>query len=267
MSAAAGRRDLLLPPLARLRRRRGPPGSSRFTPEKGESYRDARARIEDEFERRPSRWLLAEHHGNNADAPRPGAAQMDRKHLGVLAKKHRLQATTTEPPWAGPSASDADASAPDVDASAPDVGAIRPRRSTPVRHREQYDACRPATSTHPPPSSPRPRLRRHRVLRPAADASVPDVDASASVVTASASVVNASASVVNASVSVVTASVSPTSLTRPSPVPPFPSCRLPVLSLSRKRRRPRRARPTASGRGPSPTAPASCSGRRWSPPR
>jgi transcriptional regulator with GAF, ATPase, and Fis domain len=86
MSAAAGSRELLLPTL--------PPGGSdaagdffRFTLD--ESYRDARARIEEEFERRYVAWLLARHGGNLSAAAR--AVQMDRKHLHVLARKHGLR--------------------------------------------------------------------------------------------------------------------------------------------------------------------------------
>jgi DNA-binding NtrC family response regulator len=54
-----------------------------------ESYREARARIEDEFERRYVAWLLARHGGNLSAAAR--AVQMDRKHLHVLARKHGLR--------------------------------------------------------------------------------------------------------------------------------------------------------------------------------
>jgi transcriptional regulator with GAF, ATPase, and Fis domain len=86
MSAAAGSRELLLPSL--------PSGGAdaaddffRFT--LNESYREARARIEDEFERRYVAWLLARHGGNLSAAAR--AVQMDRKHLHVLARKHGLR--------------------------------------------------------------------------------------------------------------------------------------------------------------------------------
>jgi transcriptional regulator with GAF, ATPase, and Fis domain len=86
MSAAAGSRELLLPSL--------PAGGGdaaddffRFT--LNESYREARARVEDEFERRYVAWLLARHGGNLSAAAR--AVQMDRKHLHVLARKHGLR--------------------------------------------------------------------------------------------------------------------------------------------------------------------------------
>ena len=59
----------------------------RFTLE--ETYREARARIEEEFERRYVSWLLAHHGGNLSAAAR--AVQMDRKHLHVLARKHGLR--------------------------------------------------------------------------------------------------------------------------------------------------------------------------------
>jgi transcriptional regulator with GAF, ATPase, and Fis domain len=88
MSAASGSRELLLPAL---------PGGAgggdaaddffRFS--QTESYREARARIEDEFERRYVAWLLARHGGNLSAAAR--AVQMDRKHLHVLARKHGLR--------------------------------------------------------------------------------------------------------------------------------------------------------------------------------
>ncbi|MGZ3455008.1 MAG: sigma 54-interacting transcriptional regulator [Polyangiales bacterium] len=52
------------------------------------SYRQARARVEAAFERRYVRWLLARHGGNISAAAR--VAQMDRKYLGDLAKKHGI---------------------------------------------------------------------------------------------------------------------------------------------------------------------------------
>jgi len=86
MSAAAGSRELLLPSLPAG----GGDGSDeafRFSPE--ESYRQARARVEEEFERRYVAWLLERHGGNLSAAAR--AVQMDRKHLHVLARKHGLR--------------------------------------------------------------------------------------------------------------------------------------------------------------------------------
>jgi transcriptional regulator with GAF, ATPase, and Fis domain len=91
MSAATGSGELLLPSL--------PSGASdtasdffRFT--LNETYRAARARIEDEFERRYVAWLLARHGDNLSAAAR--AVQMDRKHLHVLARKHGLRGEVDE---------------------------------------------------------------------------------------------------------------------------------------------------------------------------
>jgi len=88
MSAATGSRELLLPSL--------PSGGSGeraedpvFTFSVDEPYRDARARVESEFERRYVAWLLSKHGGNLSAAAR--AVQMDRKHLHVLARKHGLR--------------------------------------------------------------------------------------------------------------------------------------------------------------------------------
>jgi transcriptional regulator with GAF, ATPase, and Fis domain len=58
----------------------------RFEP--GLSYRDMRTRWEREFERRYVAWLLARHSGNISAAARE--AEMDRKYLHKLAKKHGL---------------------------------------------------------------------------------------------------------------------------------------------------------------------------------
>jgi transcriptional regulator with GAF, ATPase, and Fis domain len=54
----------------------------------GESYGDARARVELAFERQFVTWILGLHKGNIAAAAR--AAKMDRKYLGDLARKHGL---------------------------------------------------------------------------------------------------------------------------------------------------------------------------------
>ena len=86
MSAAAGSRELLLPSLPSSG---GEAGGELFHFSLAESYREARARVEDEFERRYVAWLLGEHKGNLSAAAR--AAQMDRKHLHVLARKHGLR--------------------------------------------------------------------------------------------------------------------------------------------------------------------------------
>jgi transcriptional regulator with GAF, ATPase, and Fis domain len=86
MSAAAGSRELLLPSLPSGG---ADAGDELFKFTLSESYREARARIEEEFERRYVSWLLARHGGNLSAAAR--AVQMDRKHLHVLARKHGLR--------------------------------------------------------------------------------------------------------------------------------------------------------------------------------
>jgi transcriptional regulator with GAF, ATPase, and Fis domain len=55
----------------------------------GRSYRDTRTRFESEFERRYVKWLLGRHSGNISAAARE--AQMDRKYLYDLAKKHGMR--------------------------------------------------------------------------------------------------------------------------------------------------------------------------------
>ncbi|MFW6050773.1 MAG: sigma 54-interacting transcriptional regulator [Myxococcota bacterium] len=55
----------------------------------GRSYRDTRTAWEEEFERRYVRWLLDRHGGNVSAAARE--ADMDRKYLHRLAKKHGLK--------------------------------------------------------------------------------------------------------------------------------------------------------------------------------
>ncbi len=55
----------------------------------GESYRETRARFEDRFERDYVTWLLTRHEGNVSAAARE--ADMDRKYLHKLAKKHDLK--------------------------------------------------------------------------------------------------------------------------------------------------------------------------------
>jgi transcriptional regulator with GAF, ATPase, and Fis domain len=87
MSAAAGSREILLPTLPAPGGDGGGEEVFRFSTE--ESYRQARARLEEEFERRYVAWLLDMHKGNLSAAAR--AAQMDRKHLHVLARKHGLR--------------------------------------------------------------------------------------------------------------------------------------------------------------------------------
>jgi transcriptional regulator with GAF, ATPase, and Fis domain len=54
----------------------------------GTSYREARARVDSLFERRFFTWLLERHGGNASAAARE--AQMDRKYLAEIARKHGL---------------------------------------------------------------------------------------------------------------------------------------------------------------------------------
>jgi transcriptional regulator with GAF, ATPase, and Fis domain len=91
MSAAAGSRELLLPSLPTGG---GDAAEDYFRFSLAESYREARSRVEDEFERRYVTWLLARHGGNLSAAAR--AVQMDRKHLHVLARKHGLRGDVEE---------------------------------------------------------------------------------------------------------------------------------------------------------------------------
>jgi transcriptional regulator with GAF, ATPase, and Fis domain len=55
----------------------------------GESYRETRARYEQEFEQRYVSWLLGKHGGNVSAAAR--SAKMDRKYLHDLARRHGLR--------------------------------------------------------------------------------------------------------------------------------------------------------------------------------
>jgi DNA-binding NtrC family response regulator len=59
--------------------------------EPGLSYREQRTRFEDAFEKRYVAWLLDRHDGNVSAAAR--AADMDRKYLYKLAKKHSLKSS------------------------------------------------------------------------------------------------------------------------------------------------------------------------------
>jgi len=71
-----------------LERREGGTGeTARFEP--GLSYREERAVFEAAFEKRYVAWLLERHDGNVSAAAR--AADMDRKYLYKLAKKHALK--------------------------------------------------------------------------------------------------------------------------------------------------------------------------------
>ena len=91
---ATGQREVLLPSLpSGTAARQGEAATFAFSPD--ETYRAARARVETEFERRYVAWLLARHDGNLSAAAR--AAQMDRKHLHVLARKHGLRGGDPDP--------------------------------------------------------------------------------------------------------------------------------------------------------------------------
>jgi DNA-binding NtrC family response regulator len=69
------------------RRDTGASDGARFEP--GLSYREERAVFEATFEKRYVAWLLERHDGNVSAAAR--AAEMDRKYLYKLAKKHALK--------------------------------------------------------------------------------------------------------------------------------------------------------------------------------
>jgi len=64
------------------------PGDDVFVFDATTSYRDTRARFDALFEKRYVTWLLARHAGNISAASRE--AQMDRKHLSDLVRKHGL---------------------------------------------------------------------------------------------------------------------------------------------------------------------------------
>jgi len=64
-------------------------GTDFYSFQAGRSYRDTRTRFESEFERRYVKWLLGRHNGNISAAARE--AQMDRKYLYDLAKKHGMR--------------------------------------------------------------------------------------------------------------------------------------------------------------------------------
>ncbi len=69
-------------------RRTAAPGFDPFQFEPGQSYRDTRAKYDGLFEKKYVTWLLGRHGGNVSAAARE--AQMDRKHLSDLARKHGL---------------------------------------------------------------------------------------------------------------------------------------------------------------------------------
>ena len=78
-----------LPRRARRRARAEASAARRASFEPGLSYREQRARFEESFEQRYVAWLLERHEGNVSAAARE--ADMDRKYLYKLAKKHGLK--------------------------------------------------------------------------------------------------------------------------------------------------------------------------------
>jgi len=87
LSRATGSPELRLVLLATGAGRAADDATFQFDPAK--SYRDTRAKVEFEFERRYVKWLLGRHGGNISAAARD--AKMDRKHLHDMAKKHGLR--------------------------------------------------------------------------------------------------------------------------------------------------------------------------------
>jgi DNA-binding NtrC family response regulator len=85
----------------------GLPGSARPSPEAGlvptsfdpaRSYRDTRSEWEATFEKAYVRWLLDRHGGNISAAAR--AADMDRKYLHKLARRHAVHPAQSGDPEA-----------------------------------------------------------------------------------------------------------------------------------------------------------------------
>jgi transcriptional regulator with GAF, ATPase, and Fis domain len=70
----------------------GAEGAFQF--EAGKTYRETRAKLESEFERRFVKWLLDRHGGNVSAAARD--AKMDRKHLHDIAKKHGVRGSESD---------------------------------------------------------------------------------------------------------------------------------------------------------------------------
>jgi transcriptional regulator with GAF, ATPase, and Fis domain len=91
MARAGGQREVRVLGLpanaAQAQHAAGPPAPAPFDATK--SYRETREAWESDFERRYVAWLLAGHEGNVSSAAR--AADMDRKYLYKLAKKHGLR--------------------------------------------------------------------------------------------------------------------------------------------------------------------------------
>jgi len=88
IATASGEKDLRLVDLP-VAAPRQDGASHGFTFAGGESYRDVKARYENELEKSFVGWLLERHAGNISAAARE--AKMDRKHLYDLARKHGLR--------------------------------------------------------------------------------------------------------------------------------------------------------------------------------
>jgi transcriptional regulator with GAF, ATPase, and Fis domain len=86
LARASGETELRLVGLPT--RGRAEPGDDVFVFDATQSYRDTRARFDSLFEKKYVTWLLARHSGNISAASRE--AQMDRKHLSDLVRKHGL---------------------------------------------------------------------------------------------------------------------------------------------------------------------------------
>jgi transcriptional regulator with GAF, ATPase, and Fis domain len=87
LARASGEEELRLVGLPAPRRSNAP-GADPFVFESSASYRDTRAKFDALFEKKYVTWLLGRHSGNVSAAARE--AQMDRKHLSDLAKKHGI---------------------------------------------------------------------------------------------------------------------------------------------------------------------------------
>jgi DNA-binding NtrC family response regulator len=87
LARASGEEELRLVGLPAPRRSISP-GADPFVFDSASSYRDTRAKFDTLFEKKYVTWLLARHSGNVSAAARE--AQMDRKHLSDLAKKHGI---------------------------------------------------------------------------------------------------------------------------------------------------------------------------------
>jgi transcriptional regulator with GAF, ATPase, and Fis domain len=87
LARASGESELRLVGLPSPRRT-NPPGGDPFVFDAQTSYRDTRARFDNLFEKKYLTWLLGRHGGNVSAAARE--AQMDRKHLTDLVKKHGI---------------------------------------------------------------------------------------------------------------------------------------------------------------------------------